>query len=79
LLDEIAKASKGNDKRQCKNANYKRLFDRDQNNFFRDETFDTTPPLRENFYCNADGLSIDRIRIGCRVLNEFEPDNLEAF
>lgn len=55
------------------------MFDRDENNFFRDETFDVTPPLRENFYCNAGGLSIDRIRIGCRILNEFEPDNLEAF
>ena len=35
--------------------------------------------MRENFYCNADGLSIDRIRIGCRFLSNLQPDNVEAF
>lgn len=35
--------------------------------------------MRENFYCNADGLSVDRIRIGCRFLSNLQPDNVEAF
>lgn len=38
-----------------------------------------TPPLRENFYCQAKGQSIDRIRIGCRTLGNYSPDNFEAF
>ena len=79
LLDEINAANQGNGKRQCRNSNYERVFSRQLGNFFRDETNVVTPPLRENFYCNADGLSVDRIRIGCRLLNALQPDNLEAF
>lgn len=55
------------------------MFDKNRGNFFRDETNQITPPLRENFYCNAEGLTIDRIRIGCRTLGSYAPDNLEAF
>lgn len=55
------------------------MFNREKGNFFRDETQLTTPPLRENFYCNAKGLTIDRIRIGCRTLGDYQPDELEAF
>ena len=79
LLDEINSANQGNGKRQCRNSNYERVYSRQLRNFFRDETNVVTPPLRENFYCSADGLSVDRIRIGCRVLNALQPDNLEAF
>ena len=63
----------------CSNEHYKRVYDPVQQNFFRDETSLITPPLRENFYCAAKGNSIDRIRIGCRTLGNFAPDNLEAF
>ena len=56
-----------------------RLFNRDKGNFFRDETNFVSPPLRENFYCNAKGLTIDRIRVACRTLGAWAPDNLEAF
>lgn len=38
-----------------------------------------TPPLRENFYCNNKGLNVDRIRLSCRVIGNYEPDNFEAF
>lgn len=38
-----------------------------------------TPPLRENFYCNANGMNVDRIRLVCRVIGNYEPDNFEGF
>lgn len=48
-------------------------------NFFRDETELVTAPLRENFYCEAKGPAIHRIRLGCRILGNYQPDNFEAF
>lgn len=38
-----------------------------------------TPPLRENYYCQNKGYNVDRIRLGCRILGNYQPDNLEAF
>lgn len=35
--------------------------------------------MRENFYCSANGLNVDRIRIACRVIGNYQPDNFEAF
>lgn len=79
ILKEIASNNGGNKGKKCTNSHYQRLFDKSAGNFFRDETNYVSPPLRENFYCNAKGLTIDRIRIGCRTLGAYAPDNFEAF
>lgn len=79
VQDELAKAQKSSYGRKCANTNYQRLFTQTQLNFFRDETEIVTAPLRENFYCNKKGLNVDRIRIGCRTLGNYQPDNFEAF
>lgn len=78
-MDEIAKANKKTKGRVCENDSYQRMYDSTKNTFFRDETELITAPLRENFYCDAKGLSVDRIRLGCRILGNYQPDNLEAF
>ena len=65
--------------RNCSNDHYERLYDTTLNNFFRDETEMVTAPLRENFYCDVKGMAIHRIRIGCRILGNYQPDNFEAF
>ena len=79
ILEQINNSNKNDGSKKCSNSHYKRVFDKNRGNFFRDETNQITPPLRENFYCNAKGLTIDRIRIGCRTLGSYAPDNLEAF
>lgn len=48
-------------------------------NFFRDETELVSGALRENFYCDAKRTAVHRVRIGCRVIGNYQPDNLEAF
>lgn len=79
-MDEVAKAtSKKPDGRTCQNNNYQRIYNPSQKNFFKDESEMITPPLRENFYCSAKGYNVDRIRIGCRVIGNYQPDNFEAF
>lgn len=79
IQDELAKAQGKQYGRQCSNKQYERIYDPKQDNFFRDETEIITPPLRENFYCAKKGLNVDRIRLGCRLLGSYQPDNLEAF
>ena len=79
IQQEIVNAQKKGDGRTCSNDHYTRVYDANLRNFFRDETSIITPPLRENFYCSAKGNAIDRIRIGCRTLGTYAPDNLEAF
>lgn len=79
LLNQIAKENTTFSGKICSNSHYKRVFNRDARNYFRDETNLVSPPLRENFYCNTEGLTIDRIRIGCRTTGNFASDNLEAF
>ena len=71
VMDEIAKANTKSKGRVCENDHYQRMYDSKKFNFFRDETELVTAPLRENFYCNAKGLSVDRIRIGCRILGAY--------
>jgi len=39
----------------------------------------TSGALRENFYCSEKGLSVDRIRIGCRLTGRYTVDDLESF
>lgn len=78
-MDEVNRAQKKSVGRKCANDHYQRLYDVNSKNFFKDETELITPPLRENFYCSANGLSVDRIRIACRVIGNFQPDNFEAF
>lgn len=79
IQDEIYKAQKSSKGRQCTNDNYERVYDVKTKNFFKDETELITPPLRENFYCSANQIPIHRIRIGCRVIGNYQPDNFEAF
>lgn len=79
IQQEVANAQKKTDGRTCSDDHYTRVYDANRRNFFRDETSLITPPLRENFYCQAKGMNIDRIRLGCRTLGNFSPDNLEAF
>jgi len=79
LLNQIAAANTTQSGKVCSNSNYNRVFSRGLGNYFRDETQETSAPLRENFYCQKDGLPVDRIRIGCRLRGQILRDNLEAF
>ena len=79
MLQQIAEENQVNTDKVCSNKHYQRVFSKLGKNYFRDETLITSPPLRENFYCNPDGLAVDRIRIGCRKTTRFMFDNLEAF
>lgn len=71
ILDEVNRAQKKSVGKQCSNDHYERLYDLKAKNFFKDESELITPPLRENFYCSAGGLNVDRIRIACRVIGNY--------
>jgi hypothetical protein len=79
LLSQIAKANSASSGKVCSNAHYNRVFSRGKGDYYRDETQETDGPLRENFYCQAKGLSVDRIRIGCNLRGQLTVDNLESF
>ncbi len=79
LLNQIDRENNPNYKRVCTSAHYYRVFNRSLGNYFRDETLSITPPIREIMYCNPSGISINRIRIGCRTTGKYTVDNLEAF
>ncbi len=79
ILNQIHKANTPSTGKVCNNDHYKRVYNRELLNYFRDESQALTPPIRENFYCNPKGLSISRIRVACRTNGIWRPDNLEAF
>ncbi len=79
LLAEIHAANSQSSARNCSNNHYDRVFNRTKGDYFRDETGVVSGPVKENFYCAKKGLSVDRIRLGCRLTGKFVVDNLESF
>lgn len=79
MLDEVARSNASQTGRKCSNEHYLRHYNPREKNFFRDETEMVTPPLRENYYCSNKTIPIYWIRLGCRRLGNYQPDNLESF